>query len=134
MPKILLGVLLMLSLSLAWVDHDVAWIPPAQAQTAADGLAAQRTGLTQALGLKPAQQHKLDAILAQAEPKLAAVAALPVTQQAVARRKLLDDMHLRINEMLTPDQRATYELMQAKAEERRNGQVAGGSRTAVPAK
>jgi hypothetical protein len=43
-------------------------------------------------------------------------------------------MHLRINEMLTPDQRAAYELMQAKAEERRNAQATAGNPSALPGK
>ncbi|MEO8542079.1 MAG: hypothetical protein ABI434_00780 [Burkholderiaceae bacterium] len=116
MVKIIYAVFLVLAL--AWVGHDGAWMAPAQAQTVNDGLAVQRTRLVQGLNLKSDQQKKLDVIQAQTRPKLAAAAALPLAQQEPERRKLMDDMHLRINAMLTPDQRAAYELMQAKAEER----------------
>ena len=132
MTKILYGVLL--ALALAWVGPQAAWMASAQAQTVDEGLEAQRARLVQGLNLKLAQQQKLDAILAQTQPKLAAATALPSAQQAPARRNLLDDMHLRINAMLTPDQRAAYELMQAKSEERRNTLAAAGSPPPAPVK
>jgi len=123
-----------LVLALAAVGQAATWTTPVQAQVASDGLSAQRTRLVQELDLNPAQQKKLDAVLAQTRPKLAALAGLPADQQDLARRKLLGDMHLRINQMLTPDQRAAYELMQARTEERRNAQAKGGDLLAVPAR
>jgi Spy/CpxP family protein refolding chaperone len=134
MRKILYGV--PLALVLAWIGPPASAATSAQAQAQAvdDNLASQRTHLVQGLDLKPAQQKKLDAIFVQTRPKLAAVTALPATEQAPARRKLMDEMHLRINEMLTPDQRAAYELMQAKAEERRNDQATTGNPSALPGK
>jgi hypothetical protein len=134
MSKILYSVLM--ALALAWISPQAAAVTSAKAQTQTvdDYFASQRTHLVQGLDLKPAQQKKLDAIFVQTRPKLVAVATLPVAEQASARRKLVDDMHLRINEMLTPDQRAAYELMQAKAEERRNAHATVGHPPVAPGK
>jgi Spy/CpxP family protein refolding chaperone len=134
MRKILYSVLM--ALSLAWISPLAAAVTSVQSQTQAvdDYFASQRTHLVQGLDLKPAQQKQLDAIFVQTRPKLLAISALPAAEQAVARRKRIDDMHLRINEMLTPDQRAAYELMQAKAQERRNAQATVGHPPVAPGK
>lgn len=136
MRKILYGATMVLAL--AWISGQAAELPslPAQAQarqpTLDDRLATERAELVRGLALTPAQQKKLEAIFVQARPRLAAVTALPAIQQAAERRKRMDDMHLRINEMLTPDQRATYEWMQARAEERRNAQAKAGNLPTAP--
>jgi len=111
-----------------------SWLSSAQAQPAGGGFAAQRERLVSELKLDSDQQAKLDAITAEMRPRMMALADLEQAQRAPAREKLLADMRQKINAMLTPDQRAAYELMQARSAQERAGRSAGaGSQTGTPA-
>ena len=95
-----------------------SWISPAQAQPAGGsggGLAAQRERLVAGLQLDVEQQAKLDAISAEMRPRFMALRELGESERAASRARLLGEMQQKINAMLTPDQRAAYELMQARA-------------------
>lgn len=96
-----------------------SWMSSAYAQPAGGGIAAQRERLVIELQLDAGQQSRLDAVFAELRPRLMALADLEQAQRAPAREKLLAEMRLKINAMLTPDQRAAYELMQARAADRR---------------
>ena len=112
-----------------------SWLSSAHAQPAGGGLAAQRERLVSELKLDSDQQVKLDAITAEMRPRMMALADLEQAQRSPAREKLLADMRQKINAMLTPDQRAAYELMQARAAQGRTGQSAGaGSGASTPAR
>lgn len=99
----------------------------------ANGLAAQRARLVDALRLDNGQQAKLDAITADMRPRLVSRVDMDEVSRQSARQKLLTNMRLKINEMLTPDQRATYELMQARAEAGRTAQTSVARHGADPA-
>lgn len=92
-----------------------AWLSSAHAQPAGGGLAAMRERLVSELKLDAAQQTKLDVISAEMRPRFATLGELEQSARPAARAKLLAEMQQKINAMLTPDQRAGYELMQAKA-------------------
>ena len=95
-----------------------SWISPAQAQPAGGsggGLAAQRERLVAGLQRDVEQQAKLDAISAEMRPRFMALRELGESERAASRARLLGEMQQKINAMLTPDQRAAYELMQARA-------------------
>ncbi len=113
-----------------------SWVSSAQAQPAGGGaFAAQRDRLVAELQLDTAQQAKLDAISAEMRPRFMALADLDQAARQAARAKLLGEMQQKINAMLSPDQRAKYELMQAKAaadRSERSGQVAAGGAPAAP--
>ncbi len=102
-----------------------SWMSSAQAQQGANGFVAQRERLVEQLKLDSGQQAKLDAIMAEMRPRLASLADLDEPSRQPARQKLLSELRLQINAMLTPDQRATYELMQARAEAIRATSAAG---------
>ena len=110
-----------------------SWVASAIAQGAGGpggGLAAQRERLVNGLQLDADQQAKLDAINADLRPRFAALRELSEVERAPARKKLLTEMQQKINAMLNPDQRAAYELMQARAQAAAaaigTGQGAGG--------
>ena len=107
----------------------------AHAQPAGGGFAAQRERLVSALELDSDQQAKLDAIHAEMRPRWMALADMDQPQRAPAREKLMAEMRLKINAMLTPDQRAAYELMQARAAPASDlvASAASGTATAVRA-
>lgn len=112
-----------------------SWVSSAIAQPAGGGqgggFAAQRERLVTGLQLDEGQQAKLDAITAELRPRFMALRDLGEGERASARTKLMAEMQQKINAMLNPDQRAAYELMQARAEaaaaERRAVAAAGGS-------
>ena len=105
---------------------DWAWMSTATAQQAATaptttqpasplhGYAAQRERLVSGLQLDAQQQKKLDAISSEMMPRVLALRGLSQPERGPAREKLTLEMQQKINAMLTPDQRAAYELMQAK--------------------
>ena len=110
-----------------------SWVSSAIAQGAGGpggGPAAQRERLVNGLQLDADQQAKLDAISADLRPRFTALRELSEVERAPARKKLLTEMQQKINAMLNPDQRAAYELMQARAQAaaaaRGTGQGAGG--------
>ena len=95
---------------------EQAAIPPANSQPASPlrGYAAQRERLVTGLQLDAQQQKKLDAISSEMMPRVLALRGLGQAERGPARDKLTLEMQQKINAMLTPDQRAAYELMQAK--------------------
>jgi hypothetical protein len=99
---------------------DWVWMSSATAQTSATprgGFMAQRERLVTGLQLDVKQQAKLDAITAEMLPKYLATRSMDPAERVPARAKLSQEAQQKINAMLTPDQRAAYELMQAKREE-----------------
>lgn len=111
-----------------------SWLSSAQAQAAGGGLAGMRTRLIEELTLDATQQTRLDAILVDLRPRFMALAELDQAARQPARAKLLTEMQQKINAMLTPDQRAAYEQMQARATASREAQAAaGGSAAPGPA-
>lgn len=105
--------LLLVALLLA---TDGAWMSSAGAQPAGEqrGYAAQRERLVTGLQLDVEQQKKLDAITSAMLPRVLALQGLDKAQRAPARAQLTLEAQQQLNAMLTPDQRATYALMQAK--------------------
>lgn len=86
-----------------------------------------RERLIAELQLTDSQQAKLDAIMAELRPRFIALAELEQAARQPARAKLLVEMQQKINTMLTPDQRATYEQIQARAAANREAQGAAGA-------
>jgi hypothetical protein len=109
---------------------EMAWLSAASAQSASaqqgSGFMAQRQRLIAALQLDVRQQVKLDAITSEMLPKYLALSSLDKAERDPARAKLNGEAQQKVNAMLTPDQRATYELMQA--------QKAAGRKSDAPAK
>ena len=117
-----------------------SWLSSAHAQAAGGGggggggLAAQRERLVAELQLDEAQQAKLDAISADMRPRFMALADLDQAARPAARQKLMGEMQQKINAMLSPDQRAKYEQMQARAaaaRAERSGQTAAAAAAAA---
>ncbi len=97
-----------------------AWMSSAAAQTEGNqrgGFMAQRERLVISLQLDVQQQAKLDAITSEMLPKYLATSGMDPAERTLARAKLSQELQQKVNAMLTPDQRAAYELMQAKREE-----------------
>ncbi|MCW5645280.1 MAG: efflux RND transporter periplasmic adaptor subunit [Rhodoferax sp.] len=111
-----------------------SWMAAAHAQPAAGGFAAMRERLIADLQLDASQQARLDAIMLELRPRFMALADLEQAQRQPARARLLAEMQQKINAMLTPDQRATYEQMQARAAASRAAQAtSAGAAGAAPA-
>ncbi|MEO8856789.1 MAG: hypothetical protein ABI343_07325 [Burkholderiaceae bacterium] len=92
-------------------------LPAASAQAqgkSLGGFMAQRAQLIDALQLDERQQTKLDAITSEMLPKYLALQPMDKAQRDPARRKLNLQTQQKINAMLTPDQQARYELLQAE--------------------
>lgn len=118
-----------------------SWMSAAHAQTAGGGgggndggggFAAMRERLVAELQLTDSQQARLDAIMAEIRPRFVALGELEQAARQPARAKLLAEMQQNINTMLTPDQRASYELMQARVAVNREAQAAAGAGVASP--
>ncbi len=107
----LLLVALLTAVDWAWMSTASAQTPPASGQRG--GYAAQRERLVTGLQLDAGQQARLDAISHEMLPRVMALRGLAEAERAPARAKLMVEMQQKINAMLTPDQRAAYELMQA---------------------
>ena len=91
------------------------------------GLGAMRERLVSGLQLDQDQQAKLDGISADLRPKFMALRDLGEAERGPMRSKLMAEMQERINAMLSPDQRAAYELMQARATAAAGGPPAAAS-------
>lgn len=112
------------SVLLLWVvllsAGEGAWLSGAAAQSASapqkEGYHAQRERLITELQLDVNQQAKLDAITSEMLPKYLALSSLTPAERKSKRARLTAEAQQKINGILTPDQRATYELMQAKKE------------------
>ena len=105
------------------------WMSTAVAQPAGGGggggLAAQRERLVSELQLSSEQQIKLDAISAEMRPKFMAMRDLSEDERPAAREKATSEMRLKINTMLTPEQKVKYQkIIQEQMLAR---QAAGGS-------
>lgn len=90
-------------------------------------MAGQRERLVTELQLDDAQQAKLDAISADMRPRFMALADLDQAARPAALLKLMGEMQQKINAMLSPDQRAKYEQMQARAAAARAERSAQGA-------
>jgi len=94
------------------------WVPSAMAQDAAPSgrgggaMGEMRQRLITELQLTPQQIEKVDAINAEARPKLAEMRNLPQEERAKARERVMADIRARIAEQLTPEQKAKYQSMQ----------------------
>ena len=86
-----------------------------------------RERLVSGLQLDQDQQAKLDGISADLRPKFMALRDLGEAERGPMRSKLMAEMQERINAMLSPDQRAAYELMQARATAAAGGPPAAAS-------
>ena len=109
--------LLLLLVALVSVG-DWAWVSGAAAQSVSapqkEGYHAQRERLISELQLDAQQQAKLDAITSEMLPKYLVLSGLTPAERKSQRTRLTAEAQQKINGILTPDQRATYELMQAK--------------------
>jgi hypothetical protein len=117
MKKSSLLLLLLLALLSA---GDWAWMSTATAQPTGNprgGFMVQRERLVTSLKLDVQQQTKLDAITSEMLPKYLATRGMDPAERTPARAKLSRELEQKVNAMLTPDQRAAYELMQARKEE-----------------
>ena len=79
------------------------------------GFAAQRERLINELQLNDEQKAKLQAIQTELRPKFMAMRDMDETERSTAREKVTAEMRSKISAMLTPDQRAKYQEMQANA-------------------
>ena len=87
------------------------WIPSAQAQGLGGG--GLRDRLVEQLQLNESQQTKLDAVLAEYRPRLAALRELPEEQRQAEREKVMTPMRAAINAFLSKEQKAKYAEMQS---------------------
>ena len=71
-------------------------------------LRAWRDRLVTDLALEPAQAEKIDAVLAQARPRLAELRGLADDERAKARERILADLRERVGAQLTPAQQPRY--------------------------
>lgn len=101
-------------------------IPSAQAQGFGGG-GGLRDRLVEQLQLNESQQTKLDAVLADFRPRLAALRELPEEQRQAEREKVMVPMRAAINAFLTKEQKAKYAEMQAAQQARSSGQGAGAA-------
>ena len=106
-----------------WLVLPALVIATARARATGGGFALLRARLVDKLQLDASQQTKLDTILAESQPRFMALDKLEAQLRAPARAKLVGELQLKINSMLTPDQRATYELMQAQVDEQRQART-----------
>ncbi len=97
-------------------------------------LARFRGRLLDKLQLDASQQAKLDTILAALQPRFMALDKLEANAGPLARAKLVGELQLKVNAMLTPDQRATYEQMQAQVDEQRQAQEPANGAASAAAK
>ncbi len=117
-----------------------SWFSPAFAQPAGGGggggMAALRERLVTELQLSAEQQGKLDAITTALRPQFAALRDLPEDERAAARERITVEMRGKITAMLTPEQRAKYQQMQAQTAPAaaRAGAPAAAATPADPAK
>ena len=78
------------------------------------GYAAQRERLVTGLQLDLEQQKKLDAITSAMLPRVWALQGMGKAEREPARAQLKLEAQQKLHALLTPEQRATYAVMQAK--------------------
>ncbi len=81
-------------------------------------LAEFRNRLVTELQLSPDQQAKVDAVYAQARPKLAALRDMAAPDRPKARERIMADTRAQIGELLTTEQKPKYAALQAEASSR----------------
>jgi HlyD family secretion protein len=101
-------------------NSAIATAPASRAQAGAaagagGGPAAEfRARLITELQLTPSQLEKVDAIQADARPRLMQLRDLPAEERARARERISADVRARIGDLLTPEQKPKYAAMQAE--------------------
>ncbi len=88
--------------------------------TAGGPLTEMRNRLVSELQLSPAQAEKLDAIYAESRPRFAQLRELAAEERGKARERILADLRARVGDILTPEQKAKYAVLQAEAASRTN--------------
>ena len=74
-----------------------------------------RNRLVAELRMDVAQAEKLDALYAEARPKFGALRDLPETERPKARERISAELRARITEILSPEQRQRYAVLQAES-------------------
>ena len=90
-----------------------------------------RERLVSALGLTPAQQQKLDPILAETRQQMSAVRDLPDGERQARAAKVRESTRARIREILTPEQRTKYEEL-AATRDGRSGTAGAAASSGTP--
>jgi HlyD family secretion protein len=115
------------STSVSPVAPSGAAAPTAPAAAAAGGTSAGpgggqggqlgefRNRLLSELQLAPDQIAKVDALFADVRPKFAPMRDLGAEERPKARERIMNDMRARIGELLSPEQKAKYAVIQAEA-------------------
>lgn len=67
------------------------------------------------LALTPAQVEKVDAIYADARPKMMALRDLPAEERQKARERITADIRARIGDLLTPEQKPKFATLVAES-------------------
>jgi HlyD family secretion protein len=86
-----------------------------------------RERLVKSLALTDEQQKKLDPILADSRQQMIALQGLPDQERQAQARKVREAARARIRDILTPEQRATYDESAAAAGESRGGDPRSGA-------
>lgn len=95
--------------------QDAAPRAPASAAAGGGPLAELRNRLASELQLAPAQLEKVDAVIAQARPRFAALRGLPEEERAKARERIVADIRARVAELLDAGQKARYQQIVAES-------------------
>jgi HlyD family secretion protein len=74
-----------------------------------------RNRLVAELALTPAQIEKVDAIYLEARPKFATLRDLSAEERPKARERMTSDIRARIGDLLTPEQKTKYAVLQAQS-------------------
>jgi HlyD family secretion protein len=74
-----------------------------------------RNRLVAELALTPAQIEKVDAIYLEARPKFATLRDLSAEERPKARERMTADIRARIGDLLTPEQKTKYAVLQAQS-------------------
>ncbi|MBI5275994.1 MAG: efflux RND transporter periplasmic adaptor subunit [Burkholderiales bacterium] len=94
--------------------------PPPPAGGPSGPLGEVRNRLVTDLQLSPPQVEKLDAIYADARPKFTQLRDLPPEERQKARERIMADIRARIGDILTPEQKPKFAVLQAEAASRTN--------------
>ncbi len=95
--------------------------PPSAGGSAVSGAASSggplgelRNRLVSELQLSADQQQKLDALLTETRPKFAAMRDAAPEERPKVRERIMAEMRAKVNDFLTPDQKAKYAALQAE--------------------
>jgi HlyD family secretion protein len=92
--------------------------PPGGGGQGGGPLGEMRSRLLADLQLSADQIAKVDAIIAETRPKYGTLRDLAPEERGKARERITADMRARIGDILTPDQKAKYAVIQAEAASR----------------